>query len=112
MAVLTFRCPSTQAPVHELNRQIQLVNRELNLPPLPGLMASRQQQQDRHDLAHLREELAGCYAHMYPHSIFSTTTKTSVWRTEALLRPWIGGFARHLHSRQKQYVLAPVLWRR
>lgn len=101
-----------QAPIYDVAEKIQQVNFELHLPQVQGLLASRQQEQDRQDLAHLLEELVGCHSQLKPRSIFGLTRKASAWRTGAELYAMLPEFVEHLQRRDQQMLILPPLLRR
>lgn len=98
--------------MYELATEIEAVNAELYRPTLLGLLAARQQDQDRQDLAHLLEELVGCHTQLQPRSLFGLTRKASAGRTGAQLYALLPGFVAHLKRRDEEMLILPPLLRR
>ena len=109
---LTRRRPP-QAPVHELGRQIQVVNLYLREASSTSARKRKHQEiQDEQDLAHLLEDLIAAHRQLKADSIYTLSTKPSVWETSEALEEALPEALPRLLQRDREMIMVPQLLRR
>jgi fructose-specific component phosphotransferase system IIB-like protein len=105
-------CPP-QAPVHELGRQIQIVNAYLrDASSTTAKKRKYQEIQDEQDLAHLLDDLIAAHSQLKPDSIYTLSVKSSIWATAEVLEEALLEAIPRLVERDKEMIMIPKVLRR
>lgn len=102
-----------QAPVHELGRQIQIVNAYLRDASSTSAKKRKYQEiQDEQDLAHLLDDLIAAHSQLKPDSIYTLSVKPSIWETAEALEEALLEAIPRLVERDREMIMIPKVLRR